>query len=61
MMATLNHTHTIYQNEAAASAVAASMQAGDDDWTYKVIPDPKGSGRAIIAMYDEAGEFVENV
>lgn len=61
MAATLNHTHTIYQNAAAASAVAALMQAGDDDWTYVVKVDPNGSGRAVIAMYDEAGEFVENV
>ncbi len=32
----------------------------DDEWDYKVIPDPKGSGRAIIKVYDEDGEFISN-
>ncbi len=60
MTAVLNHTHTIYQDANAASVAASSMQAGDDDWTYKVVVDPKGSGRAVVAIHDEDGVFVAN-
>ena len=44
----------------------ASELGSDDDWEYRVVPDPywlaltgqKGSGRAAIEIYDEDGEFV---
>ena len=39
-------------------AVAAKMQANDDDWTYQVKHDPTGQAYSLIEIYDEAGEYV---
>jgi phosphoribosylformylglycinamidine (FGAM) synthase-like amidotransferase family enzyme len=59
MMTILNHPHTVWNTEAAAAKIAASNTAGDEDgWTYTVRVDPNGSGRAIIEIHDETGEFV---
>ena len=41
-----------------AVKIAAELQAGDEDWTYKVIPSPSNNGMSIIKIYDEEGEFV---
>lgn len=53
--------HTIYRTAAAAAAVVAKMGDDLDGWEYRVVPDPNGGPRAIIAVYDEAGEFVDNL
>ena len=42
---------------AKAKATAATLNADGDGYTYKVIPLP--SGMAKVAVYDEAGIFVE--
>jgi hypothetical protein len=61
MHATLFHPHTVYPTVEAAEAIAAANAADDDGWEYRVVPDPQGSGKAIIKIYDEAGEFVGNL
>lgn len=48
----------------ATTAVAAIVKLdGDDDaaWTYNVVVDPNGSGRAIIEVLDEDGIFLGNL
>ena len=58
----LHHSHKVYQTVAAAQDVADELNAEDEDgWTYKVVADPKGTGKAIIKIFDEAGEFVGNL
>ncbi len=54
-----NQPHRIYNT--IATAVAAENNADADGWNYVVVPDPKGSGRAIIKVYDEDGEFLDNL
>ena len=44
-----------------ASARAHIALLDDPDWTYKVIPDPKGTGKAIVKIYDEEGYFVADL
>ena len=56
-MKLLDTTEHLYA-PAKAEAVAAELQAHDEDWTYKVVHDPKGTGYSYIAIYDEDGEFV---
>ena len=43
----------------AAEKVAEELNAGDEDWTYKVKHDPTGKGWSFIEIYDEDGEFVD--
>jgi hypothetical protein len=51
----------VFTTKDQAEAAAAQMAQGEDEgWTYRVIPDPKGSGRCIIKVYDKDGEFVSN-
>lgn len=58
MMALLHPTEHLYAPEKAV-AVAAALQAGDEDgWTYTAVHDPKGTGCSYIAIADEAGAFV---
>jgi len=52
----LDTTENLYTPE-KAEAIAAEMNA-TDDWTYKVIHDPAGTGYSFIEIYDEDGEFV---
>ena len=55
----LNRPATVYPTEEKAQEAADLLMSGEDEgWTYKVNPDPKGSGRAIVEIYDESGEFV---
>ncbi len=56
-----NQPHTIYNTVAAATVVADANNADSDGWEYVVVPDPKGSGRAIIKVYDEDGKFLDNL
>tara|TARA_Y100001970_G_scaffold258436_1_gene338332 strand:- start:68 stop:259 length:192 start_codon:yes stop_codon:yes gene_type:complete len=58
MMKMLDSTAKLY-SPAAAEAKAAQMNGNaDDDWTYAVKHDPKGTGYSLIEVYDEDGEFV---
>ena len=57
MQALINHVHTTF-DPAKVDVVAAQMQSGDEDWSYVVKHDPKGTGRSIIQIFDEDGEFV---
>jgi hypothetical protein len=41
-----------------AEQTATEMQKHDEDWTYVVKHDPKGTGYSIIEIYDEENEFV---
>ena len=43
-----------------AMALAAEMNA-TDDWEYRVVHDPQGTGYSFIEIYDEFGEFVGNL
>lgn len=49
-------TYTIYNTVAEAEEAAAANRAIDEEWTYLVVPDPKGSGRAIVRILDEDGD-----
>jgi hypothetical protein len=48
---------------AEAQKIADLNKAGEDNggWTYVVSVAPNGSGKAIIKIYDEDGEFVANL
>lgn len=54
-MKKLDSTSTLYKPDHAAK-LAAELQAGDPDWTYKV--EVYESGWAAIKIYDEDGEHV---
>jgi len=41
--------------EQMADELNASL---DDEWTYRVKHDPKGTGYSLIEVYDEDSEFV---
>ncbi len=56
-MLRLDQTPKLYPPE-KAEQIAAELNAQDDDWTYKVDHDPKGTGYSRIKVYDEDGEFV---
>ena len=56
-MMKLDMTKKFYTKE-KAEAVAAEMNATDDDWVYVAKHDPKGTGWSFIEVYDEDGEFV---
>ncbi len=44
--------HTVFP-VAMAQALATKFNDEDDDgWTYAVIIDPKGTGKAVIEVYD---------
>ena len=53
-----NDPAIVFPTVEAAERVAKGLQAGDADWEYRVIPDPKGSGRAIVKVYDKEGELL---
>lgn len=60
MKAIIRHTHTLY-TPAKAEAVAAEMNETDEDWSYVVVHDPKGTGYSFIEVYDEDGILVERL
>jgi hypothetical protein len=41
--------HTVFKNEAAALLICADFEANE----FRVLTDPKGSGRCIVEMLDE--------
>lgn len=57
MQAKINTTSKLF-TPADAEAKAAELKAGDPDWDYRVVHDPKGTGWSFIEVYDEDGEFV---
>ena len=57
MQALLNHVHNTF-DPALVDGIAAQMQSQDEDWAYVVKHCPKGTGRSIIQIFDECGEFV---
>jgi len=58
-MRTIERPAKIYASAPKAEEAANLIRSGEDEgWEYRVIPDPKGSGKAIIKVYDEDGEFV---
>ncbi len=59
--AIIKNIHTVFSDEAKANAVAAQIQRDDPDWSYSVVPDPKGSGRAVIEIRDEDGVLIGKV
>jgi len=56
MRTLINEPHTIFPTVATAEKVAEANNG--NDWTYRVVADPSGSGRAIIEIYDEEGEKI---
>ena len=58
----ISQPYRIFNSVEEANIEADKLNADpEDDWEYRVVPDPKGSGRALIKIYDEDGEFVENL
>ena len=55
-----NRPATLFSPE-GAEAEAQILQAGDSDWTYEAIHDPKGLGRSFIEVRDEDGELVGKI
>ena len=46
-------------NKEKAIALAEEMNANeDDDWEYRPVHCPKGTGFSFIEIYDKDGEFV---
>lgn len=60
MMQIINHPHRLFTKDDSIK-VAADMQAGDEDWTYTPVHDPKGTGYSFIEIHDEDGFFVGRV
>lgn len=50
-----NQPHTIFKNEASAILICADFEPNE----FRIMKDPKGSGRCIIYMLDEeTGEVI---
>ena len=52
-----NRPATLFSPE-NAEAQAQILQAGDSDWTYEAIHDPKGTGWSFIVIRDEDGDLI---
>ncbi len=57
----LNSGYTIFPTIEAAEVAAEALRSEDPDWEYRVIPDPLGTGKAIIKSFDEDGNFLGNM
>jgi hypothetical protein len=57
----IDPTYRIFNTADAAQKIADANNEDADGWEYKVIVDPQGSGRAVIKIYDEDGEFLGNL
>lgn len=53
--------HMIYLNIAKAEALASRLNADASSEKYVVLADAAGPGRAVIAVYDEDGNYVFNL
>ncbi len=56
-MKLIDTTHKLFA-PARAETIAAELKAGDPDWDYRVVHDPKGTGDSFIEIFDENDEFV---
>lgn len=54
----LDSTPKLYKPAAAEEKAEQLNANADDDWSYVVKHDPKGTGYSLIEVYDEDGEFV---
>ncbi|MFA7331981.1 MAG: hypothetical protein WC326_13005 [Candidatus Delongbacteria bacterium] len=62
MLLLTNAPTWVFLTEAEAEKAATDLGKGEaEGWTYTVVPDPIGSGRCIIKVYDENGEFISNL
>ena len=59
-MKLIDTTHKLFSPE-RAEELAAELKAGDPDWNYRAVHDPKGTGDSFIEVSDEDGEFVSRV
>ena len=59
--ARIDNSAATFFRPAEADAFAASMNKGDDDWTYTATHDPKGTGFSFITVHDEDGKFVGKI
>jgi hypothetical protein len=60
-MTLLNHPHIVFSTVEAAQAAADAMDDGEE-FTFTVVIDPTGTGKAIVAVYDIAdGAFIAYV
>ena len=50
-----NSPPTVFKSAEAAEAAAREFLSDDDEWTFRVVVDPKGSGRAHVVIVDEDG------
>ena len=51
--------HQLFTPEKAE--LEAKKLNSTDDWTYKVVHCPKGTGYSFIEIYDEDGEFISKL
>ena len=50
-----NQPHTVFNTEAAAMLICDDFESNE----FRVVTDPKGSGRCIVEMLDEeTGEVI---
>jgi hypothetical protein len=60
-MTLLDHPHIVFSTVEAAQAAAKTLDDGED-FTFAVVVDPTGTGKAIVAVYDIAdGAFIAYV
>jgi hypothetical protein len=57
----INQPHTVFNTVSAAETIASRCNDDGDGWEYRVVPDPLGSGRAIIKVFDEDGFQLGNL
>ena len=55
-MKLLDTTHKLFSKEKSIT-VAAELSA-DDDWEYRPVHCPNGTGYSFIEVYDETGELI---
>jgi hypothetical protein len=61
VLQTLGGAHTVFKTAAAAEAALVSIKAYADGLTYTVVVDPNGSGKAIVHVLDEDGNYIDTL
>lgn len=54
-----NNPGTFFSREAAIDLAASLAEDHDDEWTYKAIHDPKGTGYSRVGIFDEDDHFID--
>jgi hypothetical protein len=54
----IDNAYTVYPTAEHADEAVSYLQAGDNDWDYLVVLDPKGTGKAVIAVFDEEHHYL---